>query len=93
MANGEHYKLNWSIIQIVIQILILVFMGGIAWNSFETSASHDKDMKDERVYNALTYMSKELSLEKWDQNNKKHDDIQKSLDTILLELKRKRLTE
>jgi hypothetical protein len=76
---------NWTVL---IQLATMLFLAGIAYASFETKTHAAETAEQLRVFNAQTYMPRELSLEKWTNNDKKHDDIQRTLDAILIELRR-----
>jgi hypothetical protein len=60
-------------------------MAGIAYASFQTKADAKADMK----YISETYMTKELSQERWKNNDDAHKMLELKLDEILKELRRK----
>ena len=72
---GNH-KLDWKLI---FEIIVVVFLGGIAYNSFET-----------KLHASETYVTKELSNERWSNNKADHEKIDVKLDDILRELRRKK---
>ena len=90
MANGDvtmvtTTKHNWSLI---IQLATILFLAGIAYASFETKQHAAETAEELRKFNQETYMPRELSLEKWANNDRKHEELQRTLDAILTELRR-----
>lgn len=84
MSNGisSGVKINWGL---VIQFATMVFLAGIAYASFETKEHAAQTAAELKRFNAETYMPRELSLEKWKNNDLSHEEMKKMLEEILRE--------
>jgi hypothetical protein len=81
LSQSNNKRISWSI---VIQLATFLLMTGIAYASLQTKAEAKAELK----FIAETYVTKELSNERWSNNAKDHDIIVKRLDDILKELRR-----
>jgi hypothetical protein len=75
---------NWGLL---IQLATMLFLAGIAYASFETKTNAKITADAMTKFNADTYMPRELSIEKWRNNDNSHEKIQRALDDILNEMR------
>ena len=87
-------RLSWSLI---FQIATLLFLAGIAYASFQTKNDAAAETKAALEFNVKTYMTRELSMERWSNNDvrlqsieKKIGEVDKKLDDILREVRRQK---
>jgi hypothetical protein len=89
---GEDTKRRFSNefwLTILIFSVTVAFSAGASLMAFETKAEAERKQVSLKEYADKTYMPRELSLEKWSTNESSHAKIEKSLDDILRELRRK----
>lgn len=87
IGNTTREKISWGVI---IQLITIIFLAGIAYASFETKNHAAETAAELKKFNAETYMPRELSLEKWHNNDLTHEEMKAMLSEILHEIQRGR---
>jgi hypothetical protein len=82
LSQTSGKRISWGII---IQLATFLLMAGVAYASLQTKADARADLK----FVAETYVTKELSNERWANNKGDHEVITKKLDDILKELRKR----